>query len=98
MSLIKVTSEDLSNASNQLIQGSNEIDSRLSSMKNLIDGLVGSDWQGAASAQFNSLYTQWHTSAGQLQQALQGIAQLLGNAATAYAETEQQIQQSMSQG
>jgi WXG100 family type VII secretion target len=95
MALIKVTSEDLANASAQLSSGSQEIDSQLGTMHNLVQELVASDWQGAASASFESLYQEWNTSAANLRQALDGIAALLARAATTYAATEQQIQQSM---
>lgn len=95
MSLIKVTAEDLSNASGQLTSGSQEIDAQLSTMHGLIQELVASDWQGAASSSFESLYQEWNTSAANLREALDGISKLLSNAASAYASTEQQIQQSM---
>jgi WXG100 family type VII secretion target len=95
MAQIRVTSEDLASAAAQLATGSQEIDSQLSAMHNLVQSLVGSDWQGAASSSFESLYQQWNTSAANLRQALDGISRLLANAATAYANTEQQIQQSM---
>ncbi len=95
MAQIRVTSEDLASAATQLATGSQEIDSQLSGMHNLVQSLVGSDWQGAASSSFENLYQQWNTSAANLRQALDGISKLLANAATAYANTEQQIQQSM---
>lgn len=95
MAQIRVTSEDLASAAAQLTTGSQEIDSQLSGMHNLVQSLVSSDWQGAASSSFENLYQQWNTSAANLRQALDGISKLLANAATAYANTEQQIQQSM---
>jgi WXG100 family type VII secretion target len=95
MALIKVTSEDLANASAQLNSGSQEIDAQLGTMHSLVQELVASDWQGAASSSFDSLYQEWNTSAANLRQALEGISRLLSNAASAYASTEQQIQQSM---
>lgn len=95
MALIKVTSEDLANASAQLSSGSQEIDAQLSTMHSLVQELVASDWQGAASSSFESLYQEWNTSAANLREALNGISRLLSNAASAYASTEQQIQQSM---
>ncbi len=95
MALIKVTSEDLANASAQLSSGSQEIDNHLSAMHSQVQELVNSDWQGAASSSFESLYHEWDVSAANLRQALDGIAKLLAQAATAYADTEQQIQQSM---
>jgi WXG100 family type VII secretion target len=95
MALIRVTSEDLANASAQLSSGSQEIDSQLTTMQNLVQELVASDWQGAASSSFESLYQEWNTSTANLRQALDGISKLLANAASSYAATEQQIQQSM---
>jgi WXG100 family type VII secretion target len=95
MALIKVTSEDLATVSAQLSSGSEEIDSQLARMRGLVQSLVSSDWQGAASSSFDSLYQQWNTSAANLREALDGISRLVANAATAYANTEQQIQQSM---
>lgn len=95
MALIKVTSEDLATVSAQLSSGSEEIDSQLARMRGLVQGLVASDWQGAASSAFDGLYQQWNTSAANLREALDGISRLVANAATAYANTEQQIQQSM---
>ena len=95
MALIKVTSEDLATVAAQLSSGSEEIDSQLARMRGLVQCLVSSDWQGAASSSFDSLYQQWNTSAANLREALDGISRLVANAATAYANTEQQIQQSM---
>src|ERR1039457_3162398 len=95
MALIRVTPEDLANASAQLRSGSQEIDSQLTTMQNLVQELVASDWQGAASSSFESLYQERNTSAANLRQALDGISKLLAHAASSYAATEQQIQQSM---
>lgn len=93
--MIKVTSEELASTSAQLTAGSQEIQSQLASMHNLVQSLVDADWQGAASVSFQSLFQEWNMSATNLQQSLQGIAQLLAGAGAAYGETESQIQQSM---
>lgn len=95
MALIKVTSEELASTSAQLTAGSQEIESQLASMHNLVQSLVDADWQGAASASFQALYQEWNTSAANLQQSLDGIAKLLASAGAAYAQTEEQIQQTM---
>lgn len=91
MSNIKVTSSDLHTVSGQLSSGSADIESRLSSLHSQVQGLVDNGWQGSASAAFNELYQQWHTSAGQLKQALDGISKQLSAAATTYEQTEQQL-------
>ncbi len=97
MGMIKVTAEELSSTSAQLSSGSQEIESQLTSMHNLVQSLVDADWQGAASTAFQTLYAEWSSSATQLQNSLTGIATLLSNAGSAYATTEGNIQQSMQQ-
>jgi len=93
--IIKVTSDDLTAVSSSLQAGAGEIDSHLKSMQGQVNSLIESGWQGAASGQFNSLYTQWNQGAAQLNTALEGMAKLLSQAATAYTQTEQSIAQSM---
>lgn len=95
--IIKVTSEDLMSVSSSLQSGAGEIDSRLKSMQGQVQSLIESGWQGAASTQFGSLYQEWNQGAAQLNQALEGISQLLSNASRTYAETEQAIARSMQQ-
>lgn len=53
--------------------------------------LFGSDWVGAASAQFTTLYENFDQHAKGLCDALDGIATLLVRAGASYAEAEQQI-------
>ncbi len=96
MSNIKVTSADLHSVSGQLSSGSADIESRLSSLHAQVQGLVDNGWQGSASSAFHELYQQWHTSAGQLKQALDGISKQLSSAATTYEQTESQLTSQMS--
>jgi WXG100 family type VII secretion target len=95
MSMIKVTSEELASTSAQLNAGSQEIESQLTALHNLVQSLVEADWQGAASTSFQALWQEWGNSAANLQESLTGIANLLSSAGTAYASTESQIAQSM---
>lgn len=95
MALIKVTSEELEGLSQNIQGGSTQIQGELQRMHNAVQPLVDGGWEGAASQQFHQLWEEWHTSAGQLQQALDGIAQLLHGASTTYAETESKIASSM---
>jgi WXG100 family type VII secretion target len=53
--------------------------------------LFGTDWAGAAAAQFTTLYEQFDLHARGLSDALDGIGQLLARAGLTYAEVEQQI-------
>ena len=97
MADIKVTSEELRNVSGNLNAGSGTVSEQLEAMKRQVDTLVASNWQGAASASFTDMYTQWNTSAGQLRDALQGIAQMLSKSAQAYEDTERGLENTFRQ-
>jgi WXG100 family type VII secretion target len=95
MSLIKVTSEDLHSLSGQVASGSASIQDQLGRMASEVSAVVGGDWQGIASSQFNTLWDEWQRSAAGLRDALDGISRLLANAATQYQTTEDAIRSSM---
>jgi WXG100 family type VII secretion target len=95
MSLIKVTSEDLHSLSAQVQTGSASIQDQLARMAGEVRGVVGGDWQGAASSQFDALWEEWQRSAAGLRDALDGIARLLNQAGTQYQSTEDAIRSSM---
>lgn len=88
---IKVTPEQLQTLSGNVQRGSGDIDGTLSSLSGQISPLVAGDWGGAASQQFDALWTKWQRSAKDLNSALQGISHLLGRAGSAYAEAESSI-------
>ena len=46
------------------------------------------EWQGAASASFESLWDQWARSTDLMHDALDGIGRLLSSTGTSYAETD----------
>jgi len=91
MADLRVTSDSLAGVSNQLSSGSQSIESQLQNLKSLVDGLVGGDWSGSASQSFQELYSQWDQSAIQLKESLQGISELLSQAALSYEESENSI-------
>lgn len=93
---LRVTFQDLSEGSSMLQNGSRDIDERLSFMRQRLEPIHAS-WEGAARAQFDALWQEWEHGANQLRQSLEGIAQLLGTAASAYEDAETQIGQSFSQ-
>jgi WXG100 family type VII secretion target len=95
MTQIKVTAAELHNLSGQVSNGANNIQNELSTLGNQVISVVGGDWSGAASSQFHQLYTEWQTSAANLQQALEGISRLLSQAGTQYQTTEDAIRSSM---
>lgn len=96
MTYLKVTAEELQSVAGQLTATAQNVASENSAALSRVNGLVGQGWEGAASAQFDALFTQWKTSADKLIESLNGISMLLGNAATAYSETESSIARSMS--
>ena len=96
MSFIKVTAEELQSVSGQLQSTAGAITGENTRALAMVNGLVGQGWEGAASSQFDILFTQWKDSADKLIQSLEGISSLLTNAATAYSETEASITRSMS--
>lgn len=91
MAEIRVTSESLSGVAGQLSSGSQSIESQLSNLKALVDGLVGGDWSGSASQSFSELYAQWDQAGLQLKESLQGISELLNQASLSYEDSENQI-------
>jgi WXG100 family type VII secretion target len=86
MGFIKVTAEDLLGVAGQLTAAASAIDGENARAVGQVNGLVGAGWEGAASAQFDALFTQWKSGADQVHNALSQIA---------YAQTEDQIQASM---
>ena len=77
------------------MSGSGQIQDQLARMASEVSSVVGGEWQGSASSQFNTLWDEWQRSAAGLKDALDGISRLLGNAATQYQSTEDAIRSSM---
>jgi 6 kDa early secretory antigenic target len=91
-----VTAEQLEALSGTMAKAAGEIAGAHQALKNQLQPLFGSDWKGMASGRFTQLYEQFDQSATKLNEALQGIAQLLGAAGRSYAQAESQIAQSFS--
>ncbi len=87
MSLVRVTPEQLQTVSTQLSSGSTQVESILSQLAAQTAPL-GSDWAGVAQARFTELWSEWQRNAAGLHEALTGIAQLMAQASSSYAETE----------
>ncbi|HET6964778.1 MAG TPA: WXG100 family type VII secretion target [Acidimicrobiales bacterium] len=90
MAAISVTPEQLQQISAQLTSGAGEVESILSQLAGYVSPLQG-DWVGQAQARFESLWSEWQTSARNLHEALTGIAQLTQQAGSAYESNEQNI-------
>jgi WXG100 family type VII secretion target len=95
MTYLKVTADELHQVAGQLTATAANISAENTQALGKVNALVGQGWEGAASAQFDVLFTQWKTSADQLLESLNGISRLLSGAGTAYAETEAGVARSM---
>jgi WXG100 family type VII secretion target len=94
---IRVTPEQLQQVATQLTAGAGNVDGILAQLTNSVAPL-GSDWAGMAQARFQALWEQWQRDARGLNEALTGMAQLMGQAAARYAQTEQGIAASFGVG
>lgn len=86
--LIRVTPEQLQQVSGQLRSGASNVDGILAQLAANVAPL-GSDWAGVAQARFQELWAQWQRNARGLNDALNGIAQLMQQASANYDQTEQ---------
>ncbi|MDQ3916118.1 MAG: WXG100 family type VII secretion target [Actinomycetota bacterium] len=86
--LIRVTPEQLQQVSGQLRAGAANVDGTLAQLTSNVAPL-GSDWAGMAQARFQELWAQYQRNARGLNDALNGIAQLMAQAAANYDQTEQ---------
>jgi WXG100 family type VII secretion target len=95
---VRVTPEQLESVGSQLHAGSQEVERQLASMKSQVENLVNAEWQGAASASFYELFQKWQRGAADVKEGLEGISRMVGQAARAYRETEQQLANQMRGG
>ncbi|HEV2754963.1 MAG TPA: WXG100 family type VII secretion target [Actinomycetota bacterium] len=86
--LIRVTPEQLQQVSGQLRAGASNVDGILAQLASNVAPL-GSDWAGVAQARFQELWAQWQRNARGLNDALNGISQLMSQASANYDQTEQ---------
>ncbi len=88
---IKVTPAQLSDLSGKVAKGSGDISGTLSGLSSQVAPLVAGEWGGQAAGAFHQMYETWQRSAQQLNEALEGISRLLGQASTSYADAETRI-------
>jgi WXG100 family type VII secretion target len=81
MNPVEVTPQDLASVSAQLNTGSQEIHSQLTTLRDTVQALARSNWQGAELSTFGSLCQQWNTAAANLREALDGLSRLLARGA-----------------
>jgi WXG100 family type VII secretion target len=91
MSGFKVTPAQLQSLSGTVSRVSSDVRGQHATLKSQLGPLFGSEWSGAAAAQFSGLYEQFDQSAKSLSDALDGIGRLLNSAGSAYADVEASI-------
>lgn len=92
MSSIKVTYQDLEQASTKLKGGQRDVEIKLGELKTAIDGLVTAGFQtGSASGAFQASYTQFNDGATKTIAGLEGLATFLTKAAAAYKSTDEEL-------
>jgi WXG100 family type VII secretion target len=77
----------LSTASRDLAAGAASVDAELTSLSNRTEPLHQA-FVGAAGQGFQQLWTEWHDSAKRLKASLEGLSQLLNQAANNAADME----------
>lgn len=88
---IKVTPESLHSNAATVNARAGDVEGLQKGLNSQLGGLVGGEWAGNASAQFDALWQKYNQGAQQMIEALRGIGTLLNNAGTAYADAESAI-------
>lgn len=91
---LKVTFEDLYEASSMLSREAAEIESRLASMRGQLSPIHAS-WSGGAKSEFDRLWDEWDANARALNGNLEDIARILNAAGQNYEQAEQSNRQAM---
>lgn len=88
---IRVTPEQLRALGAGVSRGAGQIEGINGTLRSQVAPVVGGDWAGQASTQFQQLWEQWQRNAKGLNDALHGISRLLDASGSIYAMTEQDI-------
>jgi WXG100 family type VII secretion target len=85
-----VSPAELTATSGRLRTAAGSIASELSTCAGQVRALSGV-WTGASHARYEALFSEWQASAGRLQQALEGIAEMTNRASQVYASGDQSV-------
>jgi len=91
MAILKVSPQQLAALGGSCNRTATDVRGQHHVLRGQLSPLFGTDWSGAAAAQFTELYEQFNTNALGLSEALDGIGRLLSQAGQSYASVEQQI-------
>ncbi|HEU5420768.1 MAG TPA: WXG100 family type VII secretion target [Streptosporangiaceae bacterium] len=89
---VNVTYGEMETAAKQLITGHQEITSKLSALKTMVDGLVNGGYvTDRSSKAFEASYTEFNHGVVQTIQGLEGMSKYLTAAAKAFGDTDGQL-------
>lgn len=97
MANLNVTYQDMEDAAGRLTNGQNDIESKLTELKALVDSLVSGGYvTDKSSKAFDSSYAEFNDGATKTIAGLEGMSGFLKAAATALADTDSQLASSLS--
>jgi WXG100 family type VII secretion target len=89
---MNVTYQDMHDAASRLSQGEDEIKSKLTQLKSLVDQLVSGGYvTDRSSVAFNNSYQEFNSGATQTISGLSGMASYLNKAAQSLQQTDQDL-------
>jgi WXG100 family type VII secretion target len=92
--MYQTTPEEMRRAATQVRQVNEQVQARLSQLRNQLAPLAGA-WRGEAATAFAGLMQRWDADARQLNQALSGIGDAVDASAVGYQRAEETHRQSM---
>lgn len=92
MANLNVTYDEMHNAATQLKAGRAEIESQLSKLKSMVDGLVSGGYvTDKSSKAFQTSYEEFNSGVTKTIEGLDGMGEYLTQAAKALADTDEQL-------
>jgi WXG100 family type VII secretion target len=96
MANLNVTYGEMEDAANKLRTGRQEIESQLSRLKSMVDGLVSGGYvTDKSSKAFQSSYEEFNTGVNKTIEGLDGMGEYLTRAAKTMADTDEQLAASL---
>ena len=96
MANLNVTYQDMEDAAGRLTNGQNEIESKLSELKSLVDSLVSGGYvTDKSSKAFDASYAEFNDGATKTIAGLEGMSGFLKAAAQALGDTDTQLANSL---
>jgi len=93
--MYQTTPEEMQRAAQQVREVNEQVQARLSQLRNQLAPLAGA-WRGEAATAFTNLMVRWDSDAKQLNQALAGIGEAIQTSGRGYQQAEEAHKQSMS--